>query len=60
MAQLIFVSASQVKELQARYERLFAQDTAEQGRLMALEERLRAEEQRQREKMAAQTSEAKP
>ena len=30
MAQLIFVSAAQVRELQARYERLFAQDTAEQ------------------------------
>ena len=38
MAQLIFVSAAQVKELQARYERLIAQDTAEQARLMALEE----------------------
>jgi hypothetical protein len=59
MAQLIFVSAAQVKELQARYERLFAQDTAEQGRLMALEERLRIEEQRQREKPTSKESEGK-
>jgi predicted nucleic acid-binding Zn-ribbon protein len=59
MAQLIFVSASQVKELQARYEKLFAQDTAEQGRLMALEERLRGEEQRPHETVAPKDSEAK-
>ena len=59
MAQLIFVSAAQVKELQARYERLFAQDTAEQSRLMALEERLRIEEQRQREKTTPRESEGK-
>ena len=59
MAQLIFVSASQVKELQARFEKLFAQDAGEQGRLMALEERLRAEELRQREKLAPKDSEAK-
>ena len=58
MAQLIFVSASQVKELQARFEKLFAQDTAEQARLMALEENPRTEEQRQREKMDPQESEA--
>jgi hypothetical protein len=59
MAQLIFVSAAQVKELQARYERLFAQDTAEQRRLMAIEERLRLEEPRQQEKPAPRESEAK-
>ena len=59
MAQLIFVSATQVKELQARYEKLFAQDNAEQARIMALEERLRAEEQHQREKMTAKESEVK-
>ncbi len=59
MAQLIFVSAAQVKELQARYERLFAQDTAEQSRLTALEERLKFEEQRQRDKPAPKESEAK-
>jgi hypothetical protein len=59
MAQLIFVSASQVKELQARFEKLFAQDTAEQSRLMALQERLRQEEQHQREEMTPRESEAK-
>lgn len=59
MAQLIFVSASQVKELQAQFEKLFAQDTSEQARLMTLEERPRAEEQRQREKMSARENEAK-
>lgn len=59
MAQLIFVSAAQVKELQARYERLFGQDTAEQSRLMALEERLRTEEQRQPEKLPSKESEGK-
>ena len=59
MAQLIFVSAAQVKELQARYERLFAQDDAEQARLMALEERLRVEEQRRREKSTPKESEGK-
>lgn len=59
MAQLIFVSAAQVKELQARYEKLFAQDNAEQARIMALEERLRAEEQHQREKPAGKESEVK-
>ncbi len=59
MAQLIFVSASQVKELQARYEKLFAQDSSEQARLIALEERLHAEEQRPREKGNAKESEAK-
>ena len=59
MAQLIFVSAAQVKELQAQFEKLFAQDTSEQARLMTLEERPRAEEQRQREKMSARENEAK-
>jgi hypothetical protein len=59
MAQLIFVSAAQVRELQARYERLFAQDTAEQSRLMALEERLRTEEQHPREKPTPKESEGK-
>jgi len=59
MAQLIFVSAAQVKELQARYERLFAQDTAEQSRLAALQERLKSEEQRQREQLASKESEGK-
>ncbi len=59
MAQLIFVSAAQVKELQARYERLFAQDTAEQSRLAALQERLKSEEQRQREQLATKESEGK-
>jgi hypothetical protein len=59
MASLIFVSASQVKELQARYEKLFAQDATEQARLRAIEERLRAEEQRQGEKAAGKESEAK-
>jgi hypothetical protein len=59
MAQLIFVSASQVKELQARYEKLFAQDTTEQAHLMALEERLRNEDQRQPEKSTGKESEAK-
>ena len=59
MAQLIFVSATQVKELQARYEKLFAQDTAEQARLMALEERLRSEEQRPHEKVTTKENEAK-
>ncbi len=59
MAQLIFVSAAQVKELQARYERLFGQDAAEQSRLTALEERLRGEEQQQQEKPAPRESEAK-
>ena len=59
MAQLIFVSASQVKELQAQFEKLFAQDTSEQARLMTLEERPRAEEQRQREKVSARENEAK-
>ena len=59
MAQLIFVSAAQVKELQARYERLFAQDSAEQSRLVALQERLKSEEQRQREQLASKESEGK-
>jgi hypothetical protein len=59
MAQLIFVSATQVRELQARFEKLFAQDSSEQNRLMALEERLRAEEQRQREKTTPRENEAK-
>jgi len=59
MAQLIFVSAAQVKELQARYERLFAQDTAEQSRLVALQERLKSEEQRQQEQLATKESEGK-
>jgi hypothetical protein len=59
MAQLIFVSATQVKELQARYEKLFAQDTAEQARLRTLEERLRVEEQRQHEKSTSKENEAK-
>ncbi len=59
MAQLIFVSANQVKELQARYEKLFAQDTAEQARLQALEERLRVEEQRQRDQTTTKETEAK-
>ena len=59
MAQLIFVSAAQVKELQAQFEKLFAQDTSEQARLMTLEERPRAEEQRQREKVSARENEAK-
>ena len=59
MAPLIFVSAAQVKELQARYEKLFAQDAAEQARLKSIEERLRAEEQRQGEKAAGKESEAK-
>ncbi len=59
MAQLIFVSAAQVKELQARYERLFAQDSAEQNRLVALQERLKSEEQRQREQLATKESEGK-
>lgn len=59
MAPLIFVSASQVKELQARYEKLFAQDAVEQARLKSIEERLRAEEQRQGEKAAGKESEAK-
>lgn len=59
MAQLIFVSATQVKELQARYEKLFAHDTAEQARLQALEERLRAEEQHPRENSTGKESEAK-
>jgi hypothetical protein len=59
MAQLIFVSASQVRELQARFEKLFAQDTNEQSRLMALEERLRVDEQRQREKLTPKENEAK-
>jgi hypothetical protein len=59
MAQLIFVSASQVRELQARYEKLIATDTAEQARLKAIEERLRAEEQRQREAPTGKESEAK-
>ncbi len=59
MAQLIFVSAAQVKELQARYERLFAQDSAEQNRLVALQERLKNEEQRQREQLASKESEGK-
>jgi len=59
MAQLIFVSAAQVRELQARYERLFGQDSAEQSRLMALEERLKTEEQRQREHPAPKENEGK-
>ena len=59
MAQLIFVSASQVRELQARYEKLIATDAAEQARLRAIEERLRAEEKRQPEKSAGKESEAK-
>ena len=59
MAQLIFVSATQVKELQARYEKLFAQDTTEQARLLALEERLRGDEQHQRENTTGKESEAK-
>ncbi len=59
MAQLIFVSATQVKELQARYEKLFSQDTAEQARLQALEERLQAEEQRQHDQATAKENEAK-
>ena len=59
MAQLIFVSASQVRELQARYQKLIATDAAEQARLRAIEERLRAEEKRQPEKPAGKESEAK-
>jgi hypothetical protein len=59
MAQLIFVSAAQVRELQARFEKLFAQDSAEQARLLALEERLHPEEQRPGEKGNAKESEAK-
>jgi hypothetical protein len=59
MAQLIFVSATQVKELQARYEKLFAQDSAEQARLIALEDQLRPEEQRQHEKATPKENEAK-
>jgi len=59
MAQLIFVSATQVRELQARYEKLIATDAAEQARLRAIEERLRAEEKRQPENPAGKESEAK-
>lgn len=49
MPQLIIVTAQQLKTYYARFEKVLAQDQAEQARLTEIEERRKAEWDRMRE-----------